>query len=52
MMCINYLEKSGCVADDVGELEDVGSEFFLHVTQEEDSVLGGEPADVSHCDRE
>ena len=40
------LEESGCIADDVGELEDVGSELLLHVTQEEYSILGGEPANV------
>lgn len=52
MVCVtDYLEKSGCVADDVGELEDVGSELLLHVTQEEDRIFGGEPADVCHCDR-
>lgn len=50
-VCMNYLEKSGCVADDVGELEDVGSELLLHVTQEKDRIFGGEPADVCHCNR-
>lgn len=34
MVSISNLEQSGCIADDVGELEDIGSELLLHVTQE------------------
>lgn len=46
---VSHLEQSGRIADNVGELEDVGSELLLHVTQEENCVLGGKPADVCHC---
>lgn len=43
------LEQSCSIADDVGELKDVGSELLLHVTQEQHCVFGGEPADGRHC---
>lgn len=46
---ISNLEQPGCIADDVGELEDVGSELLLHVTQEEHCILGGESANFCHC---
>lgn len=42
------LEQSGCIADNVGELEDVGSELLLHIAQEKHCILGGEPANVCH----
>lgn len=48
-MSISNLEQPGCIADDVGELEDVGSELLLHVTQEEHCILGGESANFCHC---
>lgn len=46
---ISNLEQSGRIADDVGELEDVGSEFLLHVTEEKHCILGGESTNVCHC---
>lgn len=45
----SHLQHSGCIADDVGELEDVGSELLLHVTQEQHCILTGESANVCHC---
>lgn len=46
---ISNLEQSGRIADDVGELEDVGSEFLLHVTEEKHCILGGESTNACHC---
>lgn len=43
------LQKSGGIADNVAELEDVGSELLLHVTQEKYGIFCGEPADACHC---
>lgn len=42
------LEQSGRIADNVGELEDVGSELLLHVTEEKHCILGGKPANLCH----
>lgn len=44
------LEQSCRIADNVSKLEDVGSELFLHVTQEKHRILGGKSADFCHCD--
>lgn len=46
---IPYLKESGGIADNVCELEDVGSELLLHVTKEKHCVLGGEPTNSCHC---
>lgn len=46
---ISNLEHSGRIADDVGELEDVGSELLLHVTEEKHCAIGGESTDACHC---
>lgn len=46
---VSNLEQSCSVADNVGELEDVGTELLLHVTQEQYCIIGGEPADGRHC---
>lgn len=43
------LEQSGCIADNVGELENVGSELFLHVTEEQHRIFGGESPKLCHC---
>lgn len=43
------LKQSGCVADNVRELENVGSELFLHVTEEQHCIFGGESTDLCHC---
>lgn len=48
MVSISNLEQSGRIVDNVGKLEDVGSELLLHVTQEEHCILGGEPANACH----
>lgn len=50
-MCdsISYLKESGCIADNVCELEDVGSELLLHVTKEKHCILGGESPNACHC---
>lgn len=46
---IPYLKESGGIADNVGELENVGSELLLHVTKEKHCILGGEPTNTCHC---
>lgn len=46
---ISNLEHSGRIADYVGELEDVGSELLLHVTEEKHCSIGGESTDACHC---
>lgn len=46
---MSNLEQSGRIADNVGELEDIGSELLLHVTQEEHCIFSGQPPNVCHC---
>lgn len=46
---IPYLQQSRGIADNVCELEDVGSELFLHVTEEKHCILGAEPTNSCHC---
>ena len=48
-MSITNLEQSGCITDNVGELENVWPELLLHVTEEKHCIFGGEPADLCHC---
>lgn len=49
MVSISNLEQSGRIADNVGKLEDVGTELLLHVTQEKHRIIDGEPANSCHC---
>lgn len=46
----SYLKEPGCVADNVWELEDVGSELLLHVAQEKHCILGAESTNACHCE--
>lgn len=51
-MCFFFksnLQQSGSIADNVGELENVGSELFLHVTEEQHRIFGGESTELCHC---